>query len=120
MGPASNVRNRRKKFLPVFLIRREPLKASVDYGKTGPQLVIWQPSFPASCPALGTVKMSITEIPLVATYRRVAEAASRREASQILEQVKAIRADGVDDAGAHNAAIDRSMSVDGWCCCKLE
>lgn len=53
--------------------------------------------------------MSITKIPLVSTYRQVAEAATRSEAGQILEQVRSIRANNAEQGPAHSLAIDTSF-----------
>ncbi|KAK5070703.1 hypothetical protein LTR70_010662 [Exophiala xenobiotica] len=53
--------------------------------------------------------MSITKIPLVSTYRQVAEAATRSEAGQILEQVRSVRANNAEPGPAHSLAIDTSF-----------
>ncbi|KAK5943582.1 hypothetical protein PMZ80_004590 [Knufia obscura] len=53
--------------------------------------------------------MSIMKIPLVSTYRQVAEAATQSEAAQILERVRSIRANSNEDGPAHTSAIDTSF-----------
>lgn len=53
--------------------------------------------------------MSMTKIPLVSTYRQVAEAATRSEAALILDQVRSIRADQGEQGPAHSLAIDTSF-----------
>lgn len=55
------------------------------------------------------IAMSITKVPLVATYREVAEAATQEEAHRILEQVRKIRSESDEDKSAHNSALDTAF-----------
>lgn len=53
--------------------------------------------------------MSITKIPLVATYRKVAEASTQEEAHRILEQARKVRVESNEDNSAHNSALDTAF-----------
>lgn len=53
--------------------------------------------------------MSITKIPLVATYQEIADSSTQEEAHKILEQVRQIRADSDEDNSAHNSALDTAF-----------
>ena len=53
--------------------------------------------------------MSILSVPLVSTYREIAEAATRSDANQTLEQVRKIRAQSNDDAAAHSSAVETAF-----------
>lgn len=55
------------------------------------------------------VAMSITKVPLVATYRDLAESSTQEDAHRILEQVQHVRAESDEDNSAHNSALDTAF-----------
>lgn len=53
--------------------------------------------------------MSILKVPLVSTYRQIAESATQTEASEVLSRVRAIREESSEDASAHSSAVETAF-----------